>query len=310
VRASHNQYVDSPDWTRVARRMWVRFEPYHDVTYFTPESRAATDALGCKGGWMGYFGMRAAPLGAVPADTVASAFYNFRPQMVARAVPDCWAVAGPEDYLATRLAGADAALRRMLGDDVLDGPDVAEAAELAVAVAGLAPTAGRPMATANARLPWPTAPHLAMWQATTILRESRGDGHVAALVAGGLDPCETLVLFAADRGIEPAYMRQARGWTEDEWGAAAARLAERGLLDNAGAATDEGRELRGWVERRTDAAAAQPWMALGMGSTERLATLLTPLARTVAEVNDIMRLNPMALDAARELDETRAIHGR
>jgi len=281
--------------------MWVRFEPYHDVTYFTPESRAATDALGCKGGWMGYFGMRAAPLGAAPAEMVASAFYNFRPEMVARAVPDCWAVADPAAYLATRLAGVDAALRRMLGDDVLAGPEVAEAAALAVSAAELAPIAGRPLAAANARLPWPSAPHLALWQATTLLRESRGDGHVAALVAAGLDPCETLVLFAADHGIDDGYMRQARGWTTDEWGAASDRLAARGLVDSSGAATAGGVQMRRWVEERTNAAATPPWRGLGAERTDRLDELLTPLARRLAEVNDVMRLNPMALDVAREL---------
>jgi len=284
-----------------ARRLWVRFETYHDVTYFTPESRAATDALGCKGGWMGYFGMRAAPLGAVAADTVTSAFYNFRPAMVARAVPDCWAVAKPEQYLATRLSGVDAALRRMLGDEVLAGPEVAEAATLAVGAAESAPTAGRPIAAANARLPWPEQPHLALWQAATLLRESRGDGHVAALVVAGLDPCEALVLFAADHGIDAEFMRQARGWTPEEWGAATGRLAARGLVEESGAATASGLALREWVEDRTDAAAAQPWIALGPGRTNRLADLLTPMARRLGQANEVMRVNPMALDVAREL---------
>src|SRR5947209_15383978 len=100
----------------VARRMWLRFEPYHDVTYFTPESRAAADALGCKGGWMGYFGMRAAPLGAAPAWLVTSLFYNFHPSLVQRAVPDVWDVASPEQFVHTRLSGVDGALRRMLGE--------------------------------------------------------------------------------------------------------------------------------------------------------------------------------------------------
>jgi len=281
--------------------MWVRFEPYHDVTYFTPESRAAADSLGCRGGWMGYFGMRAAPLGAVGPDTVESAFYNFRPEMVARSVPDCWAIASPEEFLATRLAGADAALRRMLGDDVLTGPDLAEAASLAVDAARQAPTAGRPLAAANAHLPWPESPHLALWQATTLLRESRGDGHVAALVAGGLDPCETLVLFAADHGIEPAYMQRARGWTRDEWSAAAGRLVTRGLVDPSGVATASGIGLRRWVEDRTDSAAMLPWSAMGAERTGRLAELLTPLARRIAEANDVMRVNPMALDVSRQL---------
>ncbi len=285
----------------VARRMWVRFESYHDVTYFTPESRAATDALGCKGGWMGYFGMRAAPLGAASAETVVSAFYNFRPQMVARAVPDCWRIASPADFLATRLTGADGALRRMLGEELINGSEVVEAAGLAVEAATAAPTAGRPLATANARLPWPESPHLALWQAATVLRESRGDGHIAALVSADLDPCETLVLFAAERGIEQQYLQRARGWTVEEWETAAARLRARGLVGADGSVTAAGVALRRWVEDRTDAAAERPWAALGPARTARLTDLLTPLARRVAVANEVMRVNPLALDAVREL---------
>lgn len=283
--------------TAVARRMWLRFEPYHDVTYFTPESRAATDALGCRGGWMGYFGMRAAPLGAASAEQVTSAFYNFHPSRVGRALPDAWAIAAPQRFLETRLAGADLALHRLLGAEVLTGPDLAEAARLAAEAAGHAPTAGRPLAAANAVLPLPQQPHLALWQAATVLRESRGDGHVAALISAQLDPCEALVCFAADTGLDPAYMRQARGWSGEEWDDAAQRLRERGLLD-AGALTDEGRELRRWVEERTDAAAMAPWRALGEERTSRLAELLEPLAVRLTEGNEAMRLNPMALTAA------------
>lgn len=284
--------------TAVARRMWLRFEPYHDVTYFTPESRAATDALGCRGGWMGYFGMRAAPLGAASAEQVTSAFYNFHPSRVRRALPDAWAIAAPERFLQTRLAGADQALHRLLGAGFLNGPDIAEAAALATDAAGRAPTAGRPLAAANAALPWPQQPHLALWQAATVLRESRGDGHVAALVTAQLDACEALVCFAADTGLDPAYMQQARGWSGEEWDGAARRLRERGLLDEAGALTDEGRELRRWVEERTDESAMAPWRALGEERTNRLADLLEPLALGLIEQNEAMRVNPMALTAA------------
>lgn len=280
----------------VARRMWLRFEPYHDVTYFTPESRAATDALGCRGGWMGYFGMRAAPLGAASAQQVTSAFYNFHPSRVHRALPDAWAIATPEAFLATRLVGVDRALNRLLGPEVV-GPAVAEAAELAVAAAEHASTAGRPLAAANAQLPWPDQPHLALWQATTLLRESRGDGHVAALITAGLDPCEALVCFAADTGLDPTYMQQARGWSSAEWASAAQRLVERGLLGAEGL-TEEGRTLRQWVEERTDLAAMAPWKAIGDARTDRLAELLEPLALALSTNNDAMRANPMALTAA------------
>lgn len=285
----------------IARQMWFRFETYHDVTYFTPESRAATDALGCRGGWMGYFGMRAAPLGAAPAAEVASAFYNFHPAMVARAIPDSWHVAAPERFLKARLYGVDGALRRLLGDEVVTGPDVAEAAALARSAAEHAPTAGRPLAAANAQLPWPTAPHLALWQASTLLRESRGDGHVGVLVAADLDPCEALVLFAASTGLSPGYLQKARGWSPQDWQDAHDRVAARGLVDETGVITGAGAELRRQIEDSTDTIAARPWQALGAAETERLSRLLTPLAKVIVAGNDVMRTNPMGLDAAKEL---------
>jgi hypothetical protein len=280
-----------------ARRMWVRYETFHDVTYFTPESRAVADELGCKGGWMGYFGMRAAPLGAAGPERVVSAFYNFHRSLVHRALPDAWAIATPERFLAARLLGADRSLRRMLGDEVVNGEAMAEAAELAVRVAGFAQIEGRPMAVANAALGFPAEPHLALWQAATLLRESRGDGHVAALVAADLDPVETLVTFGAERGLDPAYLRKARGWPEPEWAAGVARLCERGLLTEEEKLTDAGAELRQWVEDRTDEAAARPWRELGAAPTARFAELLTPFVRRLAEQNDAMKANPMALDA-------------
>ncbi|HEU5470078.1 MAG TPA: hypothetical protein VFV67_05445 [Actinophytocola sp.] len=289
-----------------ARAMWVRFETYHDVTYFTPESRAATDALGCKGGWMGYFGMRAAPLGAASPELVTATFYNFHPSKVFRAIPDAWRIAPAEDYLRVRLAGADAALRRMLPADTLHGAELAEVATLVRAAAERAPTAGRPLAAGNASLDWPAEPHLTLWQACTLLRESRGDGHVAALVSAGLDPCETLVMFGADRGLDPGYLRLARGWSEAEWADARARLAGRGLLDGAGGLTASGVALRGWVEERTDVEAATPWQAIGAADTARVVELLTPLSLHIARTNTAMANNPMGLSAVAELSRPMA----
>lgn len=264
-----------------ARQLWLRYEPYHDVTYFTPESRAATDALGCKGGWMGYFGMRAAPLGAASPELVTAVFYNFAPRMVHRALPDAWAVASPASFLQARLAGVDGALRRMLGD--VSGPEIVEAATLARSAALAAPIAGRPLAAANRSLPWPAEPHLALWHACTILRESRGDGHVAALVAHGIGPCQALALYAREHSLDPAYMRAARGWSVEEWEAA----------DVPGDLTA--------VERATDEAASAPWEALGVERTTRFIDLMTPLALRIASANEAMRVNPMALDPVREL---------
>ncbi|WP_325161820.1 SCO6745 family protein [Actinophytocola sp.] len=289
-----------------ARAMWVRFETYHDVTYFTPESRAATDELGCKGGWMGYFGMRAAPLGAASPELVAATFYNFHPAKVARAIPDAWRIAAPEEYLRVRLLGADRSIRRMLPASMLESAELAEAAVLLRSAAEHAPTAGRPLGAANAALDWPTEPHLVLWQAATLLRESRGDGHVAALVAAGLDPCETLVIFGADRGIDPGYLRLARGWSEDEWQRAHQRLVDRDLITPAAELTDAGAELRRWVEERTDEGGALPWQAIGADATARTAALLTPISLSLAQANSAMEVNPMALSPVAELSRPMA----
>ncbi|HEX3650843.1 MAG TPA: hypothetical protein VHV49_20655, partial [Pseudonocardiaceae bacterium] len=228
-------------------------------------------------------------------------FYNFHPIRVGKSVPAVWELAEPRAYLAARLAGADGALRRLLGEDVVAGPELAEAAELAVRAAAAAPTAGRILGAANSILPMPEAPHLALWQAATTLRESRGDGHVAALVSADLDPCETLVLYGADRGIDSAYLKAARRWSDQEWQQATERLADRGLITGDGAITETGTELRHWIEDRTDESAIAPWRAIGESATERLTELWGSLALRIAGGNEAMRLNPMGLDAVREL---------
>jgi Helix-turn-helix family len=139
-----------------------------------------------------------------------------------------------------------------------------------------------------------------------MLRESRGDGHVAALVSAGLDPCETLVMYGAEHGIDPAYLRLARGWSEAEWADAQARLAGRGLLTGDAGLTAEGAELRRWVEERTDDSAATPWRAIGAADTARVVDLLSPIALHIARANSAMETNPMGLSAVAELSRTMA----
>src|SRR5262245_9038111 len=168
----------------IARMMWTLYEPVHAVTYFSPEARAAFEAAGLRGFWRGYFAGRAAPLGPVGAAPVVAAFFNFSPAMVARAVPDVWCRAAPEVVLKARADGARAALRRLSGN--LPDAVVAEAADQLTVAASRIGYEGRVLAAANAALPAPAEPVDRLWQAATTLREHRGDGHVAALVAAGL----------------------------------------------------------------------------------------------------------------------------
>ncbi|MFC9395746.1 hypothetical protein ACFTWS_21650 [Streptomyces sp. NPDC057027] len=255
--------------------MWHLLEPLHSVLYYAPEAFDEAGALGygTADRWPSYFAWRAAALGPVGPVRVASAFYGFSPEKVARHVPAAWEVATPADVLAARLRAVDRSYRTLLGAETLEGPALAGAAGLARRAAESAGLEGRPLAAAHAELPWPEAPHLVLWQAATILREHRGDGHIAALVSAGLDPAESLVSFAAV-GAAAAHVFETRGWSADAWDAARERLRARGLVDATGLATDTGRALRAEVERRTDELAAGPWEALGAEDTARLADLL------------------------------------
>ncbi|HVW31707.1 MAG TPA: hypothetical protein VHL53_04125, partial [Acidimicrobiia bacterium] len=245
-----------------ARRMWPAYETYHAHVYFVPEAAEAYRELGLKGGWMGYFASRSAALGPASPGLVTAVFFNFHPAMVARALPDAWALASPADVLTARLRTADVALRRLIPDHV-GTPEEAEAAALAREAAEAPALAGRPLFGGLRSLPWPEESHLALWHACTLLREHRGDGHVAALTAAGLDGCEAHVTIAAAGNIPRETLQVNRKWSDEEWAAAEDRLRSRGWLDASGALTDAGRAGRAEIEDRTDALAEEPWKALG-----------------------------------------------
>jgi hypothetical protein len=277
-----------------ARYLWRILEPYHAVTYFSPESRQAFTDAGLRGFWMGYFAGRAAPMGAVGPGVVTATFFGFHPAMVARAIPDAWEFATVEAVLEARLAGVDRALRRLL-DGRIDGPEVAEAAALARVAAEAAEPAGRPLFAANAELAWPDQPHLALWHATTLLREFRGDGHVAALTTAGVDGCESHVTLVATGTLSRDVLQSSRKWSDEEWEAAEARLRDRGWLAEDGYLTDAGQAVRTAVENRTDELALPAWRALGDEGLDRLAELVRSLAGAVVDGGEVPFPNPIGV---------------
>jgi len=276
--------------------MWPAFETYHAHIYFVPEAAEAYRRLGLKGGWMGYFASRAAALGAASAELVTAVFFNFHPAMVARALPDAWELAPPEDVVAARLETADVALRRLIPDHI-GSPAEAEAAALAREAVEAPALSGRPLFAALRSLPWPDQPHLVLWHACTLLREHRGDGHVASLTAAGLDGCEAHVTLVATGSVPRDTLQSNRKWSDEEWKAAEDRLRARGWLDAAGRLTDAGRAGRAEVEARTDKLAEEPWRALGPERTERLLELLTPMARAINAAGGVPVPNPVGVPA-------------
>jgi hypothetical protein len=273
------------------RRMWSLFEPVHAVTYFTPHAAAVFEEAGLRGFWRRYFAGRTAPLGPIGAGPVVAAFFGFAPVMVGRALPDIWTRITPAAAIEARVAGARAALA-----ELLDGIDVDEAAGPLEAAARAIEVHGRVLAGANADLPWPADAPGRLWHAATILREHRGDGHVAALLTAGVDGCESLVWRdGVEDGRLRASMQPARGWTDDEWSAAAARLTTRGWLASDGTATATGRTAYAEVEAVTDRLAEAPWQRVGAEATERCARLLEPIAERLWKL--LPEDNPIPLRA-------------
>ena len=173
---------------------------------------------------------------------VIATFFNFWPQLVRRSLTGVWDITTPERVLAARLDGADRALRRAFGPEI-DAPELSEVAAIArtAALAASEQLEGRPLFAGHAALPWPEPPHLVLWHAQSLLREFRGDGHVALLRAEGLSGVEALVVHGATGDVPAAVLQASRAWPQPDWDAAVERLRERGVVDADGQLTAEGR---------------------------------------------------------------------
>jgi hypothetical protein len=157
---------------------------------------------------------------------------------------------------------------------------MAEAARLALRATEACSRSARPLYSAHADLPVPEEPHLAYFHATTLLREHRGDAHLAVLMAAGLDGLEAVVTHTATgKGMTPKWVVATRGWTQEDWDAASGRLRERGLLDDTGDLTPEGVALREEIESETDRLDQAPYEHLGAEGVARLTELGAEFAR-------------------------------
>lgn len=279
--------------TTIARRLFDRLEPVHAVTYFAPEARAALDGLGYRGFWMGYFAARSAPLGPVAPEVVASVFYNFAPWRVAKALPAAWEIASPATALQVRAETAVAALRRY---GCTDAETIGTAATLLARAARSAPAEGRPLFAANLALPWPQEPLAQLWHATTLLREQRGDGHIAALNVFGISGRQSNVLHAAADRVPREMIMRSRDYDEEQWQRHVDELADRGLLDGSGALTAAGAELKTRIEETTDRLALSAFDVLDDADLDILFRLLTPLTRLVVAAGEVPAATPMGLD--------------
>ena len=257
------------------RKFWRTLEALHTVVYFTPEAAPAYKAIGLRGYWSGYFASRSAPLGTPSAELVTATFFGFAPEMVGKAVPDAWKLADRDEILATRKILATRALDSIIGtEDVLHVADaLLEAAE------GLS-YAGRPLAAAHHALPTPETPMARLWHATSVLREYRGDGHIAVLTAADVGPVDANILQVAI-GKVGDDQQSLRGWSDEAWAAGYDRLVARGWISPEEGLTDAGLAGREEIEALTDATsnhAIEPF--LGTGIADSLLTWARAVTRS------------------------------
>ena len=254
------------------------------MVYFAPEAQQEYAAIGLDSSAnraVGYFPARAAAMGAVTWPTVQATFFNFSAFAVQFGIEGVWDLVTPEQVLAARLRGANRALRRLCGD-LLE--HTAEAAELARRATEGCNSYGRPLYAAHAALAWPQEPHLQLWHAITLLREFRGDGHIAVLVGAGLTGLEAAVLHVAMGDTwSRKGLQSTRVYSDQEWEAAIAALSSRGWLDADGAFTEQGRARREALEAQTDELALAPWQLLGEAGAARLRELVSPLSTAIRE---------------------------
>lgn len=293
-RRTYSARVD----TTIVRRMWHLFEPIHDVTYFAPETRQAGMALGLKGFWMTYFAFRAAPLGPASPAVVTAPFFGFHPSWVERALPNAWQRTTPAAALTARQASAAGALSGIAGGAGITLDDVEATADLLWDISRTCDTAGRTLAAANRAVARPEDPLERLWQACTVLRGHRGDGHLAALLVHGLGPVEANALKVAAGESDRAQLQASRGWPDQSWDDADTALTARGLITTTARGTTlttQGRTLKDQVEEATDRLALAPWRSVEPDVIEDLTTRLGPLAQAVRASEHVPDANPVGL---------------
>src|SRR4051794_22765525 len=269
----------------IARRMFELVEPIGAIPYSADEPNETMFALGFTNFWDTYFAGRAAPLGRVPAEVVDALFYNFAPGEVARHIPKVWGTTTPEAAIAARRKGCVAALRRILGDDV-DSPAFARAADLLLEAATSAPFEGRPMYAALLAIPIPDDVVGRLFHAASLLREHRGDGHIAALMIEGVGRLEAHVLYALAVGMPAEKFGRIHHLPAAQHAAVIGGMRDRGLIGADGWLSDPGCAVKQRVEALTDDLAAKPYESLEPGELDELMATLEPLATRLLAAQD------------------------
>ncbi|WP_372511462.1 SCO6745 family protein [Streptomyces cylindrosporus] len=269
---------------RGARRCAQAVNALHSIPYFTTDLATELAPFGITDHSSVYLAGRASPLGSANAVVVTAVFSSFAPGLIAERIPALWELISPARAIQARQDAVATALERLLGTETVQSAALAEAAKLATAAAAACAPAGRPVYAANSALDLPDRPHVALWHAATMLREYRGDGHIAVLGHFELTGVDSLVIdCASSHGMAKEIVMPMRGWTEAEWSAGRERLTDRGLMDPQGRLTARGVTVRDEVEAETGRLDRQPYEALGPADVDRLGRYVRELVGTAAD---------------------------
>jgi hypothetical protein len=272
-----------------ARRLRNAVEPLAAGIYFAPEaheayaqlgfspSPAANDGVQMPDG-VAYFASRGACLGQVHGDVIAAAFGVFNPEIVVPLVASAWTITDAPTILAAREHGARESLRRMLGDP----PKGAErATELLRRGASAARGEGRHLFSGLRSLGFPGDPIADLWRAADLVREHRGDSHIAAWISRGFDATEISLITEPYIGLPMRTYARSRAWSDADFDAALERMTARGYFTD-GELNDAGRDAREAVEVATDRQEASIIDAIG-DDFDELCDLLEPWADAIRE---------------------------
>ena len=250
----------------------------HRFIYFVPEAAEEYAALGITGRG-GYLGSRSAPMGPVTEPVVLATFYNFSPAAVASGdIASVWRTASPEALQAARFRAAARAFDRVGYHPSTD--QLAAARAIVDRICAAADYAGRPLAAANAAVALPDDPRVALWQQLTVIREWRGDAHIAVLVAAAVGPCECNVLQVGSGRMAKRFAGT-RQWSDEDWTRAVARLHARGWVNDDESLTADGTAGREQIEEDTDRLCTQLWDGVPDEAGAQLIELIAP-------INDLM----------------------
>lgn len=284
--------------TKHIRTLSGRLNSFHSAMYFSDTVGRVYAEHGLEAGVVGNLAARSAPLGKVNPGVVSAAYYNYSHSFIATLIPQLWETVSPEEMVQARFDAVAVFMDELFGDR----EDIALLTEAATSLSfALQPVlaqmdfSGRALAAATADAIAGHEPKTAfeqLWDVATVAREFRGDGHVASLVTAGVPGIDALMLdVATGASFYPRAAQKTRGFTDEEWQGAQARLAEAGLItigkDDRGfdlpAITEAGRDLKEQVELLTDGTVTAAWSTLSDEEIATLAATSRPLIKVLAQ---------------------------